>query len=60
MTTKTELIEAIQQMPDEMTAAEVIEEMAFRLHLEEGLRDIEEGRVISDEEAKRRHAKWLS
>jgi len=60
MTTKAELIEAIRQMPDDMTVEDLLEELLFRIHADEGLRDIEAGRVISHEEAKRRHAQWLS
>lgn len=44
--------------------AEAIEELQYRLYvlqkIENGLRDIEAGRVVSHEEAKRRLSKWLT
>jgi predicted transcriptional regulator len=59
-TTKADVIEMIRRMPDDVTLEEIIDAIEVRIHLDEGSRDIEEGRVISHEEAKRRHALWIN
>ena len=59
-TTKTDVIEMIQRMPDDVTLEEIIDAIEVRVHLDDGLRDIQEGRVIAHEEAKRRHARWIN
>ena len=53
MNAKAELIDIIRQMPDDLSAAELVNELAFRLH-------VEEGRMIPHSEARRRHAQWLN
>lgn len=59
MSTKEAMIEMIRQLPDEATLDELLEELAFRMHVEEGLRDADNGDVITHEEFKRQAAKWL-
>lgn len=55
---KSEALELIQKLPDEATADGIMEELFFKRMLDKGLRDVEEGRVISHQELKERIARW--
>ena len=50
---KEQIIEAIRTMPDDLDYDDVIEEMIYLSKVERGLRDAEEGRTISIDEAKK-------
>lgn len=62
MTIKEEIIKLMQELPDEATAEETIEEAMDRLYLlyriERGERQIAEGKGISHEEVRQRMAQW--
>jgi len=49
---------ALERMPENATMAEIIERLTILAKIYEGVRDIEEGRLISHEELKRRLATW--
>ncbi len=55
-TAKQKILEAIQQLPPDVTMEEAIERLVFLARIECGLRDAEAGRIVSHEEAKRRLA----
>ena len=55
---KQEALELIQWMPDTATTADIMEELYFKEQVELGLRDVAEGRTISNEEMKERIAQW--
>lgn len=52
-------IKAIQTLSDDSSYDDIMERLYFMQKVEAGLRDIEEGRVISHEEVKERLSKWL-
>lgn len=53
-TAKQRIIDAVQQLPADVTPEEAIERLVFLAKVERGLRDVGAGRVVSHEEAKRR------
>ncbi len=55
---KEEAIKIIRELPEECTFTDIMAELYFRQKVEQGLKDIEEGRVISHEEVRKRMAKW--
>lgn len=57
---KEAVIEAIRQMPDDTTVEDIIEALYVRRKIDAGLRDVAEGRTMTDEEARKRLGKWLS
>ena len=57
-TVKEELTRLIQQQPDDSSYDEIVRELAFRLMIQRGLKDSDEGRVISNEEMQRRIRLW--
>ena len=52
--------EILEQLPDDTTLEEVQYRLFVRQKIEQGLADVEAGRVISHDEAKQRMQKWLS
>ena len=61
MSAVKEIVEEIlEQLPDEATLEEVQYRLYVRQKIEQGLADVEAGRVISHDEVKLRAQKWLS
>ncbi|MGV3546146.1 MAG: hypothetical protein ACO1N4_03720 [Pedobacter sp.] len=56
---RAEVIHTIQEMPDEFSAEELIERILLLQKIEEGLGQVEEDNVLSEEEASKRLEKWL-
>lgn len=57
--TKNLIAESIQSMPEDATTEDIIERIIFLKKIEDGLKDVEEGRVYSHEEVKAKFQKWL-
>ncbi len=55
---KGEILRLIERLPENVTEADVMEELYFRLQVEKGLKDAAEGRVISHSQLKDRMAEW--
>lgn len=61
MSVVKEIVEEIlEQLPDDTTLEEFQYRLFVRQKIEQGLADVEAGRVISHDEAKQRMQKWLS
>jgi predicted transcriptional regulator len=58
-TVKQSAIEVIENLPDDSSYEDIMERLYFLKKVEAGLRDIEEGKVVSHEEVKKRLARWL-
>jgi len=56
---KDTIIEMIKTLPDDTTMEDIIEAIYVRKKIEKGLKDSQEGRLFTHEEAKERLAKWL-
>ena len=59
MSTKEAVIEWIRRMPDDVTLADLLDELAVRAKIEERIRQADAGEVIDNEEFKKRMARWL-
>jgi predicted transcriptional regulator len=59
MTDKQRAIAAIERLPNSASLEEIMAELYFRQKVDRGLKDLEEGRVVTHAEAKRRLAQWL-
>ncbi len=55
---KTEALELIRKLPDEVTTDAIMEELYFKRQVDKGLRDVAEGRILSHQELKERLAQW--
>lgn len=57
-TAKEEFKRLIDEQPEDATREELLRELAFHAMIERGLNDADAGRVISNEEMKRRISSW--
>ena len=58
-TAKQEVRLLLDQIPDDATFEDIQYHIHVREKIERGLKDVEEGRVVSEEEMERRMQKWL-
>lgn len=58
-TEKENIIEMIKALPNDVSMEDIIEAIYIRQKIQKGLKDSEEGRLFTHEEAKERLAKWL-
>jgi predicted transcriptional regulator len=59
MLTKAKIKKSIDSLPDNMTVDQVIDRIILLDKIEQGLKDVEEGKVFTTEEAKVKINKWL-
>ena len=58
-TEKENILKMIQDLPDDISMEDIIEAIYIRKKIEKGLKDSNEGKLYTHEEAKERLAKWL-
>ena len=58
--TKEEIIRLIEQMPEEVSVADIMAELYFCHKVDSGLKELDEGKGIPHEQVKERLGKWLS
>ncbi len=58
-TAKEEVKKMLDRMPDDATFEDIQYHIYVREKIERGLRDIEEGHLLSQEEIEQRMSKWL-
>jgi predicted transcriptional regulator len=56
---KEEIIKILDNIPDDVSFEDIQYHIYVREKIERGLKDTEEGRVLSQEEMERRISKWL-
>ena len=59
MITKTQLIDSLNNLPENLTVDQVIDHIIFVEKVQQGLEDVAQGRVYSKEEAREKLNKWL-
>jgi len=59
MTTKEAILEMIRKLPDNVTVEEVMAELYFRRKVDQGLRELDEGKGIPHAQARTRLEKWF-
>ncbi len=58
--TKEQIIELVRSMPNDVTVDEVIEELYFKLQVDQGLAELDRGESLPHDEVERRLSKWLT
>jgi predicted transcriptional regulator len=58
-TAKQIVLEAVHRLPEEADFHDIAEEIAFLAAIREGENDLREGKVVSNDEMKRRLDSWL-
>ena len=56
---KPQLLETIQDMPEEFSVDELMERLLILQKIEEGQQQIQAGQFYTEEEAKKKLDKWL-
>jgi predicted transcriptional regulator len=59
MLTKDKVKKTIERLPDNFTVDQLVEELVVLNKIEEGLKDIEEGRVFTTDQVKQELNVWL-
>lgn len=54
------VIQIVQALPDDATADDVLSEIYFKIQVDAGLKELDEGQAISHEAVEKRMARWLS
>ncbi|MFB2935665.1 hypothetical protein ACE1B6_10465 [Aerosakkonemataceae cyanobacterium BLCC-F154] len=57
-TVKDKVLKAVEEMSPDVTFEEVMERLYFLYKVEQGLKQVETGDIISHAEAKKRITKW--
>ncbi len=60
MSAKQLVLDAIHRLPDDIDLHDIAEEVAFMAAIREAQQQIKEGKVISNDEMKRRIDSWVS
>ena len=57
-TAKQEVMELLQQLPDDSSLEEIQYHLYVRQKIQRGLRDVDQGKVHTQEEVEKRMKKW--
>lgn len=57
---KQQVIQIIQSLPDDVTLDDIMAELYFKLQVDAGLKELDEGKGIPQEEVEKRMSKWLT
>ena len=56
---KEEVIDIIKTLPDEVSLEEIMSEIYFKIQVDEGIKDLDEGRYLTQEEFEKRMSKKI-
>jgi predicted transcriptional regulator len=57
---KEQVIDLVRNLPDEVTVDDIMSELYFKIQVDKGLKELDEGKGIPHEEVERRLSRWLS
>lgn len=57
---KQQVMQIIQSLPEEVTVDDIMAELYFKLQVDTGLKELDEGKGIPHEEIEKRMSKWLT
>jgi predicted transcriptional regulator len=57
---KPQVIQMIKDLPNKVTLDDVMAELYFKLQVDAGLKELDEGKGIPHDEVEKRMAKWLT
>jgi len=60
MSQKELVLEAIQELPDDVSIDQIADRVGFIAAVQKGIDDIDHGDTVSHEEIKKQLAKWLT
>ena len=56
---KQQVIQMIKKLPENVSIDDIMAEIYFRLQVDAGLKELDEGKGITPEEVEKRMSKWL-
>lgn len=56
---KEQVIKLVEMLPDEVTVDDIMRELYFKIQVDQGLQELDEGMGIPHEEVERRLSRWL-
>ena len=59
VSTRDAVLKMIRQMPDDATVADIMAELYFRQKVDQGLKELDEGKSIPHDQARERLQKWI-
>ena len=57
---KEQVIDLVRNLPDEVTVDDIMRELYFKIQVDKGLKELDEGEGVPHEEVERRLSRWLS
>ena len=57
---KEQVIKLVETLPEEATVDDIMGELYFKIQVDKGLQELDEGKGIPHEEVERRLSRWLS
>jgi predicted transcriptional regulator len=60
MSVKDQVLQAIHRLPDDIDFRDVADEIAFLAAVREAERDIDEGRLVTNDQMKARISEWVA
>ena len=57
---KQQVIQLIQSLPENVSVDDVMSELYFKLQVDAGLKELDDGNYIPHEEVEKRMARWLT
>jgi predicted transcriptional regulator len=57
-TTKEVVLELVRRLPDDVSLEAIMQELAFRKHVDEGLKQLDQGQTKTHDEVRRELQKW--
>ena len=56
---KEQVIQMIESLPEDVTVDEIMAELYFKLQVDAGMKELDEGQAIPHEEITKKMSKWL-
>ncbi len=57
---KEQVIDLVRSLPEEVTVDDIMRELYFKIQVDKGLKELDEGKGIPHQEVERRMSRWLS
>jgi predicted transcriptional regulator len=57
---KEEVISLVRNLPEEVTVDDIMRELYFKIQVDKGIKELDEGKGIPHEEVEKRLSRWLS
>jgi predicted transcriptional regulator len=57
---KTEVLDMVRELPENVTLDDIMAEIYFKVQVDAGLKELDEGKGIPHAEVEKRMSKWLT